>query len=829
MGRFIGRSEQLHAVTAALESGDRVVTLTGAAGIGKSRLAYEAVGGSARIVDLADALTRAEVEARVLSATGMETTPSQIVPLLERHDGPILLDNADSCADATADFVKMCLNSSQQLQFVVTCRQRLGLAAEVPIRLGPLSLVVDELEQSESFQLLQSHAQQLRPGFRFAPDTQESLRRIIASLEGVPLALELAASRIVVIGVDAFASRLDERVASADGEPHLAAALELSWAQLAEAEQDALAQCSVFRGGFSLPAAEAVIELPAKVDMADVLTVLYQHSLVSPNETGGRFTVFRSIREFAAQKLANAAPVEQRHARYYAQHAKAIADQHRDATDVWRLLRLDTDNILAALVRAEDAAVAEEAALGIAPIIIAHGPFEKFEDILTTQLQRRDNPRLRLVRGRLRRSRRALELAEEDARDALQQAEATEDSLLQAEALTLLGVLGQQKDIRDAHELFLKAERLYRGAATRDAAGLGRLLIHLAQNAAWLGKPEETLRYAEEAVDVFDEANAPRSRALAQTVVANRLAEEEEYVEAMRLFDDAEQTLRDLGDLPGLGYAVACRGLILFSIGEDAAAAQSLTDGARAYARVSPAYEAPYRGYAALADWLVSGDTAAALKSLRDIVRALEAMNDRHGPLFKAYAAVCAAMLGETRRAGRMFDRAKQEIQPSGDASLAQAIDWLEVGVRESKLPGDWFDAPVETWATEDSRIARRVVQYRFGINRSKLDSAALRFDRRDGKFWPPGAEEEVDLGRRLPLKRLVLALIDLRAKGRDLTLSKKQLVAACWPKEKLEPATAANRLRVAVWTLRRAGFQDSIATKGGAYSLHPSIEVVEL
>ena len=350
---FVGRSEELDALRAALSEPGRVVSLVGPGGTGKTRLAQELglsvrdeFPGGAWFVDLTASVTRdgaCSAVAQVLGIplrSGSEPSARIGAALGGRGKVLLLLDNFEQIQRFAPDTVGAWAQACPDARFVVTTRQRLALGAEKVVRVGPLRAPVsgstpEELGASPAVQLFVDRAQRSRPNFELTAESAATIGELVRALDGIPLAIELAAARVRVMSVQRLLERLPQRFdllstgrTDVTGrQATLRATIDWSWTLLEPWEQTGLAQASVFRGGFSVEAAEAVFDLTGHADAPwtlDVVQALEDKSLLrSVVSTSGdvRFVHYESIREFAAEKLesdGDADSAERRHLTHFA-------------------------------------------------------------------------------------------------------------------------------------------------------------------------------------------------------------------------------------------------------------------------------------------------------------------------------------------------------------------------------------------------------------------------------------------------------------------------------------------------------------------------------
>jgi tetratricopeptide (TPR) repeat protein len=227
----------------------------------------------------------------------------------------LILDNMEQVADFAASTVGTWTRKTSQAIFLVTSRVRLGLQAEQLVPLGPLSSV-------EALQLFEDRAKRLRPDFALNEETRPVVTQIVERLDGMSLAIELAAGRSSLMSPSQILERLDQRFRllgnqnrdRSERQATLRGAIDWSWNLLHSGEQAALAQCSVFRGGFSLEAAERVLALEAWDGWAlDLIQSLVDQSLIRRTETpwgSVRFQIYETIREYARERMVREGAVQ---------------------------------------------------------------------------------------------------------------------------------------------------------------------------------------------------------------------------------------------------------------------------------------------------------------------------------------------------------------------------------------------------------------------------------------------------------------------------------------------------------------------------------------
>ena len=350
---FVGRHCELVAVRAALGEA-RVVTLVGPGGVGKTRLAM-VVGEAAAVdfpagaafVDLVPVGERFVTQA-VASVLGIVERPQQpleaaVHQRLRRGPSLVVLDNCEHLLDTAARFAGRLLATCPEVTVLATSRERLGIPGERVIRVPPLALgstAIGGSTKSEAATLFFDRAHAIDPGFDADPLLVDEL---CAQLDGIPLAIELAAARTVTLGVDGLAAGLGDHLrvltggrAVADRHRSLRAVIDWSYNLLDDEERDLFRHLSVHVGGFDLDAAVAVTTDRTPAEVADLLGRLADKSLVVHHGgvAGSRWRLLGTIRAYALDRLATSGAdlaTRTRHLRWA--EASAARLEYQVATD----------------------------------------------------------------------------------------------------------------------------------------------------------------------------------------------------------------------------------------------------------------------------------------------------------------------------------------------------------------------------------------------------------------------------------------------------------------------------------------------------------------
>ncbi|MGN9847316.1 BTAD domain-containing putative transcriptional regulator [Nonomuraea sp. H19] len=384
---FVGKDDDISAV-AALAIKHRLVTLTGAGGSGKTRLATETartmlaeLPDGAWLVELASVQAGGELAQAALTAIGLRDQPllgdarggepmDRLIAAVRERSILLILDNCEHVIEAAAAFADRLLGECRSLRILATSREPLGITGEVLWQVEPLALPAKQADPSEvgsspAVRLLRDRAGLVRKDIGSDAHTLSAMARICRALDGVPLAIELAAARLRTMSIDQLARRLDDRFrlltsgsrTALSRHKTLRAVVDWSWDLLTEAERGVLRRLSVFSGGASLEAAERVCggEAFAGEQVLDLLTALIEKSLLLADGEGTpRYRMLNTIREYAAHRLAEAGetePARRAHLAYFTELAETADPHLRRAEQLEWLATLDAehDNISTAL------------------------------------------------------------------------------------------------------------------------------------------------------------------------------------------------------------------------------------------------------------------------------------------------------------------------------------------------------------------------------------------------------------------------------------------------------------------------------------------------
>ncbi len=378
---FVGREKELSEVKGYLEKA-RLITLLGMGGLGKTRLSLEvaaellhAFPDGVWFLDLAPLRDAELVFTEAAQALGVHEEPDK--PLLQtlcahlkQRRALLILDNCEHLIKASADLAAAVLKAAPHVRLLTSSREALRVPGEQCYPVRPLPVPgkgagIEALMKSTAVRLFVERAQQHKPSFSLNAKEAPAVAELVARLEGIPLALELAAARVRALTVAEINNRLKDRYKILTGgarvlqerQQTLRALVDWSYDLLGETEQCVLARLSVFAGGFDLNAAEAVCGAePLEIDdVLDILGSLVEKSLVMLEERddAGRYRMLETIRDYASEKLsltAESDAVAARHCEHYFAETKEANHgmMGPDQAEWIQRIEADLDNVRAA-------------------------------------------------------------------------------------------------------------------------------------------------------------------------------------------------------------------------------------------------------------------------------------------------------------------------------------------------------------------------------------------------------------------------------------------------------------------------------------------------
>lgn len=808
---FVGRTLELAELDENLEAGERLLTILGPPGAGKSRLAREFLSERTAVrVDCDEIGSATELEAAVAGALG--TKPGSVATTVaNRGETLLLLDNFSQLAPQAA-LLESWLDAGPDLAIIVTSRVRLGLDEERAVELRGLA-------EPHAVELFESR----RRGRGTAPLPAAISTNLVRALDGLPLALELAAARARLFTPDELLARIREdlSVLSDRKGRTLEAAIGWSWAQATEVEQDALHHSLVFRGGFAMPAAEAVL---GAVGTLSLMERLQDQSLLYVDR--GRLSVYSTVAAFIRSERGDVPPdAIERHARYYCELAgsesivRLVAERRNLESAAEQLAASRRAPILRALARLADRGhgstrleqlLEETAAAATDPSVRAEmlgelgerkeaaGDTAAAGELLERAAAAAPSGSEISVRIDVARAR-STHLAGQPARaraligDAIQSAQDMCLDAVVGDALSLSSALHVYiGDLRTARNQ--ATEAVARLSAVGDHRGVASALCYLSAVAASRGQDEEAEAALAEAFRRYAEADDRQG--LASTAMFRGLGalNRGELDAASRYLETALVTQRELGlanhaatSLRFLGGVLHERGAL---VDADARVQHALHHRAQADQR-GTAIDHLYAGFIRW-DRGLESEALADFDAARAIALGIED-GRTHGRAAYALGLCCDASFTEEAR----------RVLADQDDVESRAI-----------LHGEQYP----------SYVCRALARIRTAAPVMANWPVALSVAR-DGSAFTT-ADAAVDLAGKASQRRILAALTAQRLASPGKGLTPDEVLAAGWPGERVLPGPARNRVYVAIRLLRKAGLSGLLVTRDGRYLLDPDQHV---
>jgi predicted ATPase/class 3 adenylate cyclase/DNA-binding CsgD family transcriptional regulator len=597
---FVGRGAQISEVRQLLAD-NRLVTLTGAGGVGKTRLAVQVAaqaggefGDGVWYVDLAPIAHPGLVSVTVARALGLPDQPGRstmdtLLRFVRDRQILVVLDNCEHLLDACAELVVALLGGAPRLTVLATSREPIGVTGEATWRVPSLSLA------NEANELFADRARLAQTDFSITDDNAAAVAEICRRLDGMPLAIELAAARVRALSLSEIVEGLHDRFRLLTGgsrtavrrQQTLRASVEWSHELLTATERILFRRLAVFLGGFDLDAARAVagdVDVE-RYQVLDQLTLLVDKSLVVAENTSGptRYRLLETVRQYALEKLGESGEtdtVRARHRDHYTAMAALLDSPGRG--DYERRLEqaeIEIDNLRAAFgwnLENSDDEQALALASSLQPLWLTRGHILEGRAWFDTILNEED-ARYRDVAAAVR----ARALADtamldafvdaaagmDQAQRALAIARGVDDPALLARALTACGFTASFSFNEMAREYFAEAIGLAR--ALDDRWRLSQILAWQANGGVAAGDPIAARAAAKEGRDLadavgdrFHSLQCRQSLGYALQMQGDLVGAVAQFRTVMAEADAAHAGVVKLGGLQGLGYSLACQGQV---------------------------------------------------------------------------------------------------------------------------------------------------------------------------------------------------------------------------------------------------------------------------
>ncbi len=753
---MLGRDRELERARALLDaSATRLVTLRGPPGVGKTTLSRALLASlrasACNVVSFSlDGLReRSEVLAAMASAVSRPARSADARVVLDRlaralDDDAVTLviDGADAAREALSSVLRDLFDATERTRAVVCAWHRVGAPDEHVVELGPLA-------PADAARLFERRVSQLAPSREVSSD---ELRALVARTGGLPLALDVVASRVASLGAAGVLASLDAHGLSGGA---LDRALDAAWSLLRPGDRRTLATLSLFRGRFDV---ESAASLVAPVDAPAALERLVEASLVVCEDarSGPRFSLLDSVRDYASRQRDGDADLARRHALAFARDRKPEVD----TTDAWTRLAHERADLIAAwrwaVANASELAV--RLAVTLDPLLVAQGPVALHRRVLTETLG----------------------LPADDARDL-------------GARIDLALALGRIDVIRGRAGAAIAPWRQAHALAIRlgDQSRLGWATAYLAIALRPLGILDEARAHAASALSFGTRSGDLRLVAIAHHAAACIDHGAGDLDGAERGWQRALASARVAGAPRLEGIMLANLARLAWDRDRRDVAAQH---AALARAALTLSDDRFHLLRVDVLDGLIAahqrrhGDAVAALDRALDVATEHE---DLDGALEAREALAVVALEGRDR------DLAAQRVALF--AAAAQVADDVAWPARVAAL-----QARVDSAA----RARRHVLRLTRDGRSLRLDGAAI------------------DLTRRGPLRRVLMALVDARIHGSGRALGTHDMLAAGWPGERMLPESGAARVYMAVRRLRVLGLDAVLTTVDGGYALDARADV---
>lgn len=855
---FIGRQRELALLADDLRRGSRLLTITGPSGMGKTRLARQAAAAAASdfhgtggtwFCSAAACNSPCDLEAALARALELPRAHGGELVGAIANRGPLLLvlDELNAIAPACADLLGSLLAAAPELRILVTSIVPTGAPEELRFELGPL-------EPADAVALYLDAARRAWADRSFPEAETGVIEELVRRLDRIPLALELAAARIRVLPPGALLERISERfdLLQGGGESRsLAKAISLTWEMLSPPEKWALARASVFVGGFTLEAAEAVLGTEHGSPL-DLLDALRSKTLVQLGES--RFSLYESIRDFAALHLRKSGDEEEalrRHAAFFLHHAE-IEARRADGPDGPRGMRwllAECENLWSIHLRSSesDPHTAVRAGLAVAVAHALQGPPGAENHCLdcTVETARRAGEPTLLTRAlRFRafaaRKQGRLDEARLDLDELVREARAAGVRIEEGFGLV------DSAALRARHGDAVEAEREAR-EALEIGRELGELLMEgMAHGVLGLvseasGRLEEAAPLHEKALALFRKHGNLALAASALRSLGAIRSEQGRFREARHLLEEARTIF---SRLEYRGPEAECT-LLLGSL----FLAAGFLDEARAHAEQallverelgSRRYEALALGTLGLVA-LERGELREAETRLSEGLAILGALADRRGSArLLAFLAATDALLDRAGEARHSLDEAQETLRSLGDegslrlTSLVEGLlDLAEARTAPHRVAAEALVARARELSSSPPRpindglaVVHRLLERALREGGKATDLQRLVIGPEAGWFELAGAER-VDIRRRGALRLILQGLVEQRLLSPGAGINQQALAEIGWPGERILPEAAATRVYTAIRTLRSLGLGAALRRHADGYLLDPDLTIL--
>ncbi len=571
---FVGRAREIAVVKGLLER-NRIVTLAGPGGCGKTRLALQAAVESLDafpdgvwFVDLAPLSRGALVTNQLASVLGLREEPARsaedvVEAQLRDKATLVILDNCEHLIDACSSLAGRLVDVCSQIRVLATSREELRVPGERVYRVPPLStppegpVALEDARACEAVSVFVDRASAVRPGFELTEDNAAAVSEICRRLDGIPLALELAAGRVKALSPEAIAARLDDRFRLLRGgsrttlprQQTLEALVDWSYELLGDAERLLFRRLSVFAGSFDLNAAEAICSDSAlsEWDVLDTIVGLVEKSLIAPEgtEAESRYRLLESLRHYGLGKLESAGESNDAYRRHFDYYAGLVRDSSVGPARQDARIDREHDNIRCALEWAtmREPERALELACELAPFWETRGHWsEGVQRLLQALGSAVDGPEALRARANMH----------------------------------IGGLTSQQGDMATAWDRLQRALAVFR--VSQEPDGAAACLYLMGSAARFQGRMEDARRLLEEALSDYRAASDAKGTARVLGELAMIAFDERRLSDARALCEESLAGYTTIGSPDGTASALLRLGHIELAEGHPEASATRFAD-----------------------------------------------------------------------------------------------------------------------------------------------------------------------------------------------------------------------------------------------------------
>lgn len=563
--RLIGRESDIEQVSQRL-SASRLVTLTGIGGTGKTRLALQVGADSIErfadgvwLVELAsvssfDHVLQAIAQTLGVSESGEASIQDALKQALKTKHLLLILDNCEQVLAACSQIVNELLQACPELYILATSRERLDVPGETiwtvtPLPLPEAQIEIKHLIHLPSVALFVERAQAVKPLFQLTEENAAAVAHICKRLDGIPLALELAAARVKVMPPQKLVERLEDRFryltsgsqASLEHHQTLRATIDWSYDLLNESEKRLLNRLSVFRGGCFLEPAEAICssEDLDELSILDNLSQLVQKSLVEVDDQRdeARYQLLETVRQYAREKLEESGELQclnDKHLDFFLKHAEDIAPklQEKDPGQWYQALNHDHGNLRSSL----DWGLQQEKADQVLRLCVALAWFWLIQGYL--------------MEGQAY-TMRALEIQQDRQDDT------------QADGLLWAGIFTVDLGSYEEGKVLLEAS-LEQHQKLEDQKGVASVMVNLGIVENNLKNTEQARQLYEDAIEIYRQQGEQYSLGNALNNLGGIHLEQGALNTAYRLFEESLDICNESGQTQGVAIAMGNLGVVLF-------------------------------------------------------------------------------------------------------------------------------------------------------------------------------------------------------------------------------------------------------------------------